>query len=1344
MAGRLSRRCRRAVAMVAAVTVLATGLMLAVAVGPVQAQAQADPWVPCSSATANGRIERVEILLALDRSGSLQNVDPYGTKRRRATHGLRERLALLQDSVSQLLGRSDSGLAFGIDAALVAFDTEGETLAGFAPVGADHPSDSAIGAGLGAGGDTDYGPAVEQALARFESSPNADSDTTCRVLVLFTDGILDPYDTAAGRKPALESQATSHVSNLLADLCDIDPGMRRYRQRMDELGISTYVAVLRGPAFDRGAGSSHLDELARVSKQTILAVTGHGESSLLGGVTAASGCESWSGVRAGKVIEIEDIGDLTVELANAVGEVGLAVRQPRIRCSPEASAEANFVGEWPHGLAVGDPAEESLCTVRPPLDGEVHLTVGGAGLPAGVEWLIDDRVEPAASRRLGAGDVDLSFDITSSRLPEDEPVSAVVGAAVEIVAVWYPEPLEAWPEQPAQVPLATSTLRFDVPDREAYWVDRFIECRQHQWSSWADVTAGTQAEADGLCDVKTPPAGELEMALAASEGNRLDWSASRAASGGDPERVSRGEPILIKHDGRPVVLGGVSQVLAEAEVPLDGFEDDVRFRLTWRSPRGAVLVERTVAEVEIDVRPADVVLIECGADPEVTDARQNPSDDQNPSDEWALVVDSGCRLLSPPQGAARATVSGDVRGEAWQLVDPPVAGEESWLTRDDVVLTPSESDRTLFVGVGHPELADLIGDAVEFTLVATWSDGGSSAMEPQRAPRTVTVYLPVPRCESRVEAVRVDVEPSGGGRPEQRARVANLCEIDPPPNGRLEVRTADAPPGPGLSRSPVREGDATDVLVVDPGGTSVSLEATSGPLAPGLIQPFESGIDVYLDWRSARGHSSGSGRRVTVAVPEEPPELLSCTGGRPSVINVDHGGEVPEGPLLIDTGCVLPAPPVGEVTLGVEGSVAGVRWRLPGPVSLTPADPDRPIIIESDGLLPNEPLATAARFGLVATLTLDDYEPPAYRRERSVEVRLDPRVRILCTGTPHVVGAPIEVPEGPLVVDTGCTLLAPGVGAVRVRVDGELAGVPWGIPGDVRLGPGDDDLPILIETTAPLPNRRYETDADFALAAIWLSPNGHEQSVGEQPPPGRASPAVAVELRARPSTGAAVLIAVALSLAGLLLGWFVLRLVGRRTSRLPRSGEYRFIGREERAVVTPDGTIDLPGFDLASVLGGRSKPLVRRRGKLRADGLTLCARVRWWNPRDLLDGGRAEAVPQETRDRLVAASPSSGGPNHLEPSLAPGAVVVALDRPPTVSRPEANEHRAQVWILILSSGPKTSTEPRVQNEQNAARNLRRALDALGERLAGRPSGGDLSQPSSGDRRPPPRPPRPKG
>ncbi len=1308
MAGRLN--ARRAVAAAAAVLVLSTGVTLVVATAP--AGAQIDDWQPCEAAADSGRIERIEIALVIDRSGSLENVDPNGTSRRRALYGTRESLVGLQESVSQLLGESNSGADLGIDLALVAFDarsdtgTGAETVAGFARVSGEHPPDGRIQAALSKGGNTDYGPAVEEALGLFKGSSNAESGATCRILVLFTDGVLDPYDTAPGERPSLERQAESHVANLLDDLCASDPGLRRYRQRLGALGVSSYVAVLANDDFQRGAGSSHLDVLAGASKQMFLALTGHVASPLLRGVSAAAGCESWSAERSGKVVEMEGIGELVGELTDVVGEVGLAVRAPRIRCTPGVVPEVGFAGEWPHGYDISDPAGEPLCVVTPPLDGEMVLRAGGPQLPGGAVWLIGSGAGAEESSRLTAGDEDLLFDVTSSRLPSDEPVGAVEGATIEIAATWFPDPelRAAWPRQPDEVGVVSAPLGIDLPDREVYWIERLVYCREYQRAGWEDPDGGVRATAAGLCAVEGPPAGEFEMALVPDGDNELGWSAARAGDAGglDP---APGETVLLAPGDPSVSIGARSQVLALAEAPSEEFEDRVGYRLIWRSPRGSVLADRSWSAA-IAVRPPDPdPPVECGAEAQVTAARQGVAG------EWAIVVDSGCRLVSPPQGTSGVTVTGDARGRAWQLTEPPPEGEQSWPTRDSIALSPGEPDRRLFVGVSHPELEGLIGEDIEFTLVSTRYDEASRVVRQQRATRRVAVYLPVVRCESDVEAVRVGVAAPGGGS-EQRARAERLCTVDRPPNGFLEIRPADAPPGPALGWQTLVDGDDSEVLIVESGRDPAVLDVRSGPLRSDLLGPFDSGIDVYLNWVSANGHASGSTWRGVVAVQEDPPVLLDCSSAPASP---GSGGEIPERPLAFDTGCVLLTPPAGDVALiGVEGAVAGVSWRLPAPVRLTPSDDDRRIHIETDGVLPNEPLNRTVTFELVAALTVGDYTPVPDREERNVQVRFQPRIRIRCTEPPAILGNPVEVPEGPLVVDTGCVLQAPAAaGEVTVEVaDGEVAGVGWVVRGDVRLEAGDDDVPILIETAGPLPNRRYDAFAEFSLAAIWRSPGGVEQSVGSQPAPGGAPTEVAVALRARPNSGQAALLAVALLVGGLLAGWLLLAGLGQRANRLPSSGAYRLVSGQATATVTPGTGVKLEGFDLAQLLQGKSEPLIRRRGRLRAGDLTIRVQRQWWNPRDLLDGGRAAVAPTTMKNALVAAAPSSGRPDSLRPTLAPGAVVVALESAPSVSKQDGDRHRARVWVLIPSGGKQASGA-----QQNAERNLRTARDQLRKRVA---------------------------
>ena len=1300
MACRLSHR--RALAISGVLLVLVAGLPLIVVANAVHAQTRPDDWSPCGSTTGPSRIERIEIVLALDRSGSLENVDQNGTRRRRAVHGTRDRLSILQESVSQLLSKSTAGPDFSIDVAMVAFNTTGETVATFGRVGIDHPSNAAIDQTLISEGDTDYDPAIEQALRQFETSPNVDSDTTCRILVVFTDGILDPYDTAAGRKPTLENRAMAHVSNLLSDLCSTGPGMRELRQRMGNLGVSTYVAVLRGPNFDRGTGTTHLDVLAAASKQTILALTGHDDSPLLASVSAAPGCETWSEIRAGKVIEIDDIASLTDELGNAVGEVGLAVRQPRIRCARDSEVAAHLTGEWPHSLAIRSGRGKLLCALAPPLDGDVVLTAAGDEHPD-VEWLIDDGTEQVPTRRLSAEDADLSFDLASALLPRDKPAGAVVNAEVEISAVWFPEAEGAWTEQPSEVPVKAK-VRFDVPDREEHWVERLIDCRVHRRATWGEAVGGTRADAGELCVVQAPPAGEFEIALTPSAGNQLIWSTTHAVGGGSPTESPPEEPIRLSAGDGPVTLGGFSRPLATDEIPHEAFVDSVQFSLTWRSPRGAVLASRSVADVELEVRPVSIDLLECGSEAQVTAAVEGSAG------AGALVVDTGCSLLSRPRGTVTVMVSGDLGGVPWRLADPPPTGDTSWPTRAEIVLSASEGDRTLFVGVDHPELSRFAGTDVEFTLVASWTAPGSDSDEEQRLSRTVAVYLPVPRCQDRVDADRVDMVSSDGGSTGRRARARGLCEIDPPPNGHLELHITDATPGVDLSW---QTGPAGDALRVEPGIEPVTIDAISEPLSPELIRPFEASVDVRVTWQSALGHVSESLRRVLVDIPEDPPNLLECAGS-PQLLR--FGAEVPEGPLVVDTGCVLPAPQVGAVVLSVEGAIAGVPWRLAEEVRLMPGDANRPVLIQTAGLLPNESHDLAAGFEMVASLSVDGYEFPEDRKLRDVEVRFERRIRIRCSEPPKVVDAPVEVPDGPLIVDTGCILLAPGAGTVIVGVEGNIVGVPWSLAGDAVLGPDDDDIRILIETSSPLPNRRYdETVAEFGLGAVWRSSGGVEQHVGEEPPPGQQPPRVVVTLRARPNIGMAALLAVVLLLAGLGGTWLVLRLAGRRANRMPAPGEHRVVRHEVTAVVASGGRLELPGFDTAAAITGSTQPITGRRSRLQAADLSIRARVRWWNPRDILDGGRAEAIPQIDGNFYVATSPSSDRPGCLPLSLADGAVIVAVARQATTTRAGGSQHHGYIWILLRSRAVEATAEQAVKQ------NLATAMRELGRRLGNEPA-----------------------
>ncbi len=1307
-----------------------------VAAGAVHAQADSDDWKPCGQTTGGGRIERAEILFALDRSGSLEDagVDPGGTKRRGALEDTRRELTDLQDRLTRLLSRITTGSRFEIDVSVVAFNDSAELISGFSRVRPDNPSDEDIARAISTSGDTDYGPAIEEALEQFESSN--DDDATCRILVLFTDGILDPFDTATGLKDFRQEEAAeSHVANLLTDLCVPDSETGSYRQRMNQLGISTYVAVLRGRNFERGTGNTHLDFLARASKQAILALTGHGDSPLLDGVEAAGGCESWSENRAGKVIDIEDIGELTDELIKVLLDLELGLLQSRVSCTTEAEAE--LVGEWPYSLLARDPLRDRpLCTVTAPLVGSTTLVLTDRDDGAGLEWLIDDGNEPASNRRrLSAGDPSLSFNIVSRELPTEEPVGPSA-AEVEVWSIWSVEDsqLGDLPGQPAEARQATP-VRFPLPDREQQEIDPLIDdCLVFSRATWLEVDGSKRAEVEPFCKLQAPLAGEFEIALEPSDNNRLLWSATLSVGNGDPVVQPRGEPILLKPGDETISLGAISDPPTSEEVLDESFTDEIAVKLIWRSPRGKLLwplEEQPLVDVEIRVRSLGVNPLECTSEAQVTHAGENPN-----GFGWQ-VIDTGCTLLSPeslspePRGTVTATVSGGLEGVRWQLADPTAAEETGWQTLDKKTLTPSDGDSRLFVQIEGVELVKLADAYAEFNLIARWSGEGIDEREPQQEQRRAALYLPSPECVDRVEGERVTQVPDDGSIPDRLVRLRAICEINPPPNGRLEVRLTDATQDFDVSWYPVRPGDERgelDVLFFEAEEPQTAIDAWAGPLPPELVYAIEAGIDVEVIWTSDRDYISESRpRRVVVGIPDIPPEHLSCEGEKPAQ-TIELWQEVPEGQLRVTTGCVLQAPEAGTVTLTVEGAVAGMPWRLPQEVLLAPGDPNQEITIETTGVLPNELHNLDASFELVATLTLNDSQPPADRKLREVQVQLQPRIRIRCTGSPEILNPPIEVPDEPLVVDTGCTLIAPKeAGTVTVSVDGDIGDTPWRVAGDLPLSPGDDDLPIFIETDGALPNQRYETVAEFALAAKWRSPNGVEQGVGEHPLPDQESPEVAVALRARPNSGTAALIAVILVLAGLAIAWLALWYVGRRASTPPQPGEYRLVYQEVKISVTPGGRPEVPGFDAASAIARASEPLEGRRSRLQAAGLTIRATVRWWNLRDVLSGGRARAVPRNLGDPLVAVSPRSEGSERsdcLPVSLTDGAVVVAINRPKTGSKNQSSEHSGHVWILLRARAAKDSTE------RSARQNLDAALRQLGQLLS-KPTVSAISSPPKG-------------
>ena len=1097
--------------------------------------------------------------------------------------------------------------------------------------------------------------------------------------------------------------------------------------------------MLLGSGFAEGLAGTHRNAMATASKQMILALTGHGSSPLMAGVAPHAECSQWSETRAGSIIELDAIDDLTDRLQRIARELGLAVRAPRITCDWASEAAASYDGEWPGAFRVTDPGGTELCTVTAPLDGRARISVVRAGDMEPVEWLIDDGGEPSSSLTVSAvadGGDDSAFDLVSADLPDDRPVGG--GAEVTITGTWRPEPQDIWSDQPEELLLPQQFVRFGVPDRETIWIEKLRKCKAFVWAARDRAEIGERAVAAELCEIEAPPR-DTTFEISRAEGpaaDELTWTITILSGDGQPEELPSGDVHVLKAGEQDVSVGALSGYFDGSE-PIDGSPLSVTIRFLWRSGQGRELAKDD-SPVTIGVPPPDPVdLLACADDPQVTAFTSEQ-----------IVVVTGCKLLSQERGDITAEVfRGDLDGVQWKLVEPdgggdePAVGEETpWTQVERITVEPDRPNRPLYVAVKHPPSEQLFGADADFVLEARWASG--SVRPPDREPRKATVEFPTLTCREKVGAPR---EPIDGDRT-QRARTAEICDVRAPPNGHAEISLDGADPDNRLTWSAETSGGPIDLSMVRPADADFSLGVASSPISLQDPSKFSEQLDVTLRWVSASGHESVMKREVGIGVGEPlPPPGLDCEGS-PAPIRE----EVPETPLVVDTGCTLLAPTAGKVTVSVAGGIDGIPWRIRGgPVTLEPDDEDQPIRIETADLLKNRRYDSDTAFILTADWTSpDEFEQPAGRHQGEVRVELLPRIRLRCQRNPELAGSPTEVPEGPLVVDTGCTLLAPvKAGEVTVEPGGGFAGLRWVLPGEVWLSPGGDDLPILIETTEPLPNKRYEEKAEFALCATWRSPEGIGQSVGGCTEDGSEGELrqFDVFLPPRPDPAAAAWMTVGLLLGALGAAWLVLWLLARCTNPLPPAQEYRVVRRDVVVASGAGGDVQLSGFDVDEVLAAGPAPVMVERGDLVADGLRIRPRLRWWNPRDLLAGGSAAVTLPGDAGRVVVTSPTGRRAGTLPRQLADIALVLSVDRHASTGQAWLLVRRgvragrgtrdtvARRWSEISRRATSRRDEPRGFRPRRFADPLRSLLRDLQARRRATASGGPLGAGRVGDR-----------
>ena len=674
--------------------------------------------------TCPANTEGVEVVLALDRSGSLTVEDPGGRDRRRAI-----------EAVRQFTGSLGSDADFNIDLALLSFDTEARLHAGFDQISSSHPSDEAIAAAIADGiGDTDYRNALEAALEQFENSPRSGDRNICRILFFFTDGILDPFNTVTrlGHVSAGDPRvaaAEAHTEELISDAC-LSPAS--YKNRLEDLDVRI-IAVLLGESFKQ-RDDSHRGSMTIKSLQLILALTRDESSELVRDIVPHPACEQWTGGGAagdsgesdgsggsgdsgesgdqggsadpseqrpadspgesdGQVITVDDIDGL-VEAVEAVGEeLDLVKRQPRLDCRPVPS-EADIAGDWP-GFAIA----RDICTVDAPEDGRAYVSVTEIADDAGeVDWGLSSgrsEVGPGGAARVEveAGDGELDLHAVSTLFPDDR-LSRSSRTTLVVSIEWRPESGQSDVRVIHSPPIEIEY------DRDAHFQPD-LTCKD-----WVQASVDRSGEGLGsvvaadVCEVGSKGAGETRLVVA---GDKLDWALVPCQNGDCTTSSLRAD-----------LTDGLTYA---------PFEEMVRVGLEWRSPSGALLwsgadedgraaddrddLEEVVVEVDLgQVEPPRLV---CSDDPPEVAG----SGGEVP--EEPLRVDTGC-VLRPPTGGQVTVeiVEGDSSADAiaWALPG------------GTATVGPGDDEQPLIVITDDPLPNMRFDDSVDLKLRAEWQAPG--------------------------------------------------------------------------------------------------------------------------------------------------------------------------------------------------------------------------------------------------------------------------------------------------------------------------------------------------------------------------------------------------------------------------------------------------------------------------------------------------------------------------------------------------------------------------------------------------------------------------------------------
>ena len=342
-----------------------------------------------------------------------------------------------------------------------------------------------------------------------------------------------------------------------------------------------------------------------------------------------------------------------------------------------------------------------------------------------------------------------------------------------------------------------------------------------------------------------------------------------------------------------------------------------------------------------------------------------------------------------------------------------------------------------------------------------------------------------------------------------------------------------------------------------------------------------------------------------------------------------------------------------------------------------------------------------------------------------------------------------EVPEEPVVVEAPCEAIGPGMGELRLSLpawtpdppdEGE-AGLPasldWrivdspGLDGSGRtltLQPKEVLQPLVLASTAPLPNDWIKGTGTVTVKAVWLLPWQERRNIATHNLP------VKIDLIPRPNPWLAAL----LVLIGAALTYALLYAIMARSIRLPPAGSFFGTRLEFKIERRPTGfcSRQLEGFETDSTAWSK---VSGDRRHLRLSDLRIDAeRPSWWQISSilgLLNGGWGK--PSRDAGAAVFDARPAGSPSR--PGTTPAnfneLAVVALG---TGVSDSSDEPEGIAYLLV----PKKASERRLDSGDlsNLLRGMTPRYDAQAAASAGPPKGRPAGPaPDGGPGMPPPAP-----